>query len=199
MSAIKEKGLSEEDINTIEKIAAQKQVLKKAYESIEGDLNRNSMILFSGGVDERICSDHIKRHSATVGGYSLIEEVYYEKFRYYFPYWRYYTRSQSGCLYLGDIDLNEGDLIENIRLRLRLFLPSLGTIQVPHHGSKHNFNRSICEQGTIHLAILSFGTKNRYGHPADSVVVEILKEGIFPCLVTEDPRSIVAQHIRFRP
>lgn len=199
MSAIKEKGLSEEDINTIKKITAQKQVLKKAYESIEGDLNRNSMILFSGGVDERICSDHIKRHSATVGGHSLMEEVYYEKFRYHFPYWRYYTRSQSGCLYLGDIDLNEGDLIEDIRLRLRLFLPNLGTIQVPHHGSKHNFNRSICEQGNIHLAILSFGTKNRYGHPADSVVVEILKEGIFPCLVTEDPRSIVTQYIRLHP
>ena len=195
MSAIKEKGLSEEDIDTIEKIVTKKQVIKKAYDSIEGDLNRNSMILFSGGVDERICSDHIKRHSATVGGYSLIEDVYYKKFRYYFPYWRYYPRSQSGCLYLGDIDLNEEGLLEDIRLRLRLFLPNLGTIQVPHHGSKHNFNRSICEQENIHLAILSFGTKNRYGHPADSVVVEILKEGIFPCLVTEDTSSIVVQHI----
>ncbi len=203
MSAIKETGLSEEDINTIEKIAAQKQVLKKAYESIEGDLNRNSMILFSGGIDERICYDHVKRHSATVNGYSLIEEVYYKKICHDFPYWRsywrYYPRSQSGCLYLGDIDLNEGNLIENIRLRLDLFSDNLGTIQVPHHGSKHNFNHSICDLGNIHWAILSFGTKNRYGHPADSVVVEILKEGIFPYLVTEDPSSIVVQHIRFYP
>lgn len=205
MSAIKEKGLSEEDINTIEKIAAQKQVLKKAYESIEGDLNRNSMILFSGGVDGRICYEHVKRHSATVHGYSWIygySRIYgvsLKKDRLHRHDWEYYTRIQSGCLYLGDIDLNEGDLIEDIRLRLGLFLPNLGTIQVPHHGSKHNFNRSICEQESIHLAILSFGTKNRYGHPADSVVVEILKEGVFPCLVTEDPRSIVAQYIRLHP
>ena len=201
MSAIKEKGLSKEDIDTIEKIVTQKQVIKKAYDSIEGDLPRNSMILFSGGVDERICYEHVKQHSATahcypwIYRYSWIHGIYLKKGCHPRHEWEYHTSIQNGCLYLGDIDLNEGDLIEDIRLRLHLFLPNLGTIQVPHHGSKHNFNRSICDLGNIHLAILSFGMKNRYGHPADSVVVEILKDCIFPCLVTEVSSSIVVQHI----
>ena len=203
MNAIKEKGLSEEDIDTIDKIAAQKQVLKEAYDSIEGDLNSNSMILFSGGIDKRIYYDHIKRHSTTVHGYSWIyayswvDWICLKKDRFLLHNWGYYTSIRSGCLYLGDIDLNERDLIKDIRHRLDSFLPNLGTIQVPHHGSKHNFNRSICGLENLHLAILSFGTKNRYGHPADYVIAEIWKECIFPCLVTEDPSSIVVQQIRF--
>ena len=195
ISAIKEKGLSLEDIDTIDKIVAQRRVLKKAYASIEGDLNKNSMILFSGGIDERSCYDHVKRYSATVCGNFHISVIRYMKTRYSHFYGWDYSAIPSGCLYMGDIDLNEGDLIEDIRLRLGLFLPSLGTIQVPHHGSKHNFSHSICELGNVHLAILSFGKKNRYHHPADSVVAEILKEGIFPYLVTEDPKSKLEEYI----
>lgn len=195
ISAIKEKGLSLGDIDTIDKIVAQKQVLKKTYASIEGDLNKNSMILFSGGLDERSCYDYVKRYSATVCGNFQISVIWYMKTRCsYFCRWDN-SDIPSGCLYMGDIDLNEGDLIEDIRLRLSLFLPSLGTIQVPHHGSKHNFSHSICELGNVHLAILSFGKKNRYHHPADSVVAEILKEGVFPYLVTEDPVSILKEYI----
>ena len=195
ISAIKEKGLSLEDIDSMDKIVVQRQVLRKAYASIEGDLNKNSMILFSGGIDERSCYDHVKRYSATVDGNFQIHAIKHMK-TWCSHYCRWdYPHIPSGCLYMGDIDLNEGDLIEDIRLRLGLFLPSLGTIQVPHHGSKHNFSHSICELGNVYLAILSFGIENRYHHPADSVVAKIVKEGLFPYPVTEDPKSILIEYI----
>ena len=199
--AIERKGISLGDIDTIDKIASQKQLLRRAYNSIEGDLNENSMILFSGSV---ACWNTAHCMGKCLNLFHPRCHFYYCD-RYSINYCNYGQHRlgadsrifQSGCLYLGDINLNKGDLIEDIGTRLKFFLPCLGTIQIPHHGSKHNFDNSILKLGNIHFAVFSFGKKNRYGHPSASTVRDVVLSGPIPCAVTENLNSTVRQFIGY--
>lgn len=173
--AIAAKGIKLESLNDIDAIIKQKKLIKKAYKSIDGDLNENSMILYSGP----------KVNS--------IFEIPYLVSRSFSRFCFHCCPSlfQAGCLYTGDIDWTVGNLFGG----LSKFLNCIGTIQVPHHGSRHNFDRSLLDLPELSCAIFSFGSNNTYGHPADSVVEEVVQKGILPCFVTEDPSSIVVQHI----
>lgn len=46
----------------------------------------------------------------------------------------------------------------------------MGVIQVPHHGSKHSFDLKSLDGFTDLICPVSYGTKNRYGHPSAEVV-----------------------------
>lgn len=173
--AIAAKGIKLESLNDISAITKQKELIKKAYKSIDGDLNENSMILYSGP----------KVNS--------IFEIPYLVSRSFSRFCFHCCPSlfQAGCLYTGDIDWTVGNLFGG----LSKFLNCIGTIQIPHHGSRHNFDRSLLDLQELSCTIFSFGSNNTYGHPADSVVEEVVQKGILPCFVTEDPSSIVVQHI----
>lgn len=176
--AIAAKGIKLESLNGIDAIIEQKKPLKEAYESIDGDLNVNSMLLYSGPQYERFRVNRFVSRARSFFGDRT------------FP---------AGCLYTGDVNFNTDGIAGEVSKRLRRLFCSLGTIQVPHHGSIRNFEKSILQMGHIRYAIFSFGSNNTYGHPSDFVVEEVVKEGVLPCLITEDPSSIVVQHIRFYP
>ncbi len=158
---------------TIDNIEEYKDKLTKAYKAIKGDLNGNSMALYSGPLNN----------------YSFL----YYHFRPFCPYYLDSYRLQIGCLYTGDINLKNRGLIEDIKKRLDRFSEFIGTLQVPHHGSRHNFEESILTVGNISCAIFSFGIRNDYGHPAYSVFYDVKENGITPCLVTEELKTIVVQ------
>lgn len=186
--AIAAKGIKLESLNDIDAIIEQKQPLKEAYESIYRNLNVTSMILYSGPLpqDSSSCFPQIYIQTSCFRGHL-------------YPYDHLWDDFHRGCLYTGDISLKAKDIIADISDRLKNFLQSIGTLQIPHHGSIHNFEKSILQLGHIRYAIFSFGSNNTYGHPSDFVVEEVVKEGVLPCLITEDPSSIVVQHIRFYP
>ena len=196
---IKEEDLSLKDIDTIDKIVIHEQILKKAYASIGGNLNKNSIILFSGGIDVHRFHNDRKPHSIRSIYFSQ-GNLHHENIQLnpddleYFPH----RRSTGGCLYLGEINLNEGNLTEDIKSRLGDFLSSLGTIQVPHDSFKHDFDHFINKLGNIRSAILSIETKNRCSDLVGSVIAEIERKGIVAFLVTEDPKSIMEDHIDFQ-
>jgi len=177
--ALVKQGLSLRDITTVEKITEHKKKLVEAYRSIDGDLNVNSLLLYSG-----------PRH-----GRMRVNKFVSRGQSFFDTYFSHYHRCCAGCLYTGDVDLSLRGLLWDLERRLYHFFPYLGTIQVPHHGSIRSFNKSILELGDICCAIFSFGSNNTYGHPSDFVVEEVVEEGVIPCLVTEDPSSIVVQHI----
>lgn len=177
--ALEKQGLSLRDITTVEKITEHKKKLVKAYRSIDGDLNVNSLLLYSGPRHGRMRVDKFVSR----------EQCFFDAYCPRCHHW------DAGCLYTGDVDLGLRGLLSDLNRRLALFFPYLGTIQVPHHGSKHNFDKSILIAWNVHCAIFSFGSDNTYGHPSDFVVEEVVEEGVIPCLVTEDPSSIVVQHI----
>lgn len=112
-NALKRYRLELTDIDTIYKINTHKGVIKNAYAEVDGDLNTNSMVLYSG--------------------YSTNETITCTSYPFFFR-----TRQNSGCLYTGDIDLTENNLETKFK---RFFRPKdtpIGTLQIPHHGSIHN-------------------------------------------------------------
>lgn len=118
----------------------------------------------------------------------------------------------EGCLYLGDICLNQSYINENERTihiinELQEYFPQnrkqkVGLVQVPHHGSDNNFNENILNYfPNIGTWFVSYGINNRHSHPTlhlirsseTSTTRELL--GITLLEITQDPTSQVNQLI----
>lgn len=168
---LKTLGLTFDKIDTINKINKNKVNITKAYNRLDGDLNENSMILYSG-----------KKSDDSIHCFNNDNYLYLHR----------HFNFQCGCLYMGDIDLNVSGIVSDIEVKLRPLLPYIGTLQVPHHGSIHNFNISILQK-SIHCAIFSYGTTNSFGHPSDRVIGDIISNFIYPYHVTEKKESIIVQ------
>lgn len=60
-------------------------------------------------------------------------------------------------------------------------------LQVPHHGSKDNWNKELIINKKFNICVIPYGVDNRYGHPAISVLKDIkLRHRCFPVEVTEN-------------
>lgn len=164
------------DIDTTDKILYYKNKIKQAYTKVKGDLNENSMILFSGKSSSNRSMECYTSHN-------------YHGFCNH-----HYHLLECGCLFLGDIDLNQPGIVSDIKNNLTAFLDFTGTIQIPHHGSVHNFNDSFLIDLNIDCAVFSYGTTNSFGHPSSRVIGEIVQNDIFPHLVDEHPNSVIIQY-----
>lgn len=82
-----------------------------------------------------------------------------------------------GCLYTGDYDANAKDeqKVKELKRKYKRCWPYLGVIQVPHHGSKYNYNTKLIKRGLA--CVISAGTKNRYKHPSKRVISDISNKG----------------------
>lgn len=97
------------------------------------------------------------------------------------------------CLYTGDIQLSK-EITMLINKRISLY--SIGTLQVPHHGSKENwvyFNNST--NGKINnlandtRCFCSHGLHNRFKHPNQLVLDDFKTAGKFLYGVNENPST----------
>lgn len=206
-------GLSFPDIDTFEKIEANEKKLSKVSGSIRWN-RESSMLLYSGVVDARADSyilgaykdskpyrcfkDHKYYHQLKDREYKrYLADCEHDPYlkdnepRKYWYYESYRTSVPSGCLYTGNIDLSEDRLVDKISRKLSAFTPALGTIQVPYHGAAENFDPSILKVGALHCAVVSFDSEIQKPY---SVIRDILLDGLLPCLVTEDPKSIEVQY-----
>lgn len=206
-------GLSFPDIDTFEKIEANEKKLSKVSGSIRWN-RESSMLLYSGVVDARADSyilgaykdskpyrcfkDHKYYHQLKDREYKrYLADCEHDPYlkdnepRKYWYYECYRTSVPSGCLYTGNIDLSEDRLVDKISRKLSAFTPALGTIQVPYHGAAENFDPSILKVGALHCAVVSFDSEIQKPY---SVIRDILLDGLLPCLVTEDPKSIEVQY-----
>lgn len=136
---------------------------------VSGNINENSMFLYSGPS----CEKDLHEHSWIRGDYRC------DLFRCYVNIDSYSHR--VACLYTGDGDLNKVD----IRKIYRRYWDLIGTIQIPHHGSGKSFKATPFDEGGF-LCPMSVGNKNSYGHPSPIVISELFLKRNFPILVTED-------------
>jgi len=205
------------ELDDIEVMEEYETELKKIYKRINGDLNVTSMILFSG-----MCSIHnnhydswlntsiFYRYNPLIHYFNkkydkLIKQIInhnelHEKINFLLKKCYYtiinncYIETKSSCLYMGDINLNEDkNIVKEIKSRLHLLWKSIGTIQIPHHGSVHNFSEEIISED-IKCAIISFGTTNTFGHPSDKIIGDILSKNVTLYFVTESIETMVIQH-----
>lgn len=103
-----------------------------------------------------------------------------------------YGESKIGCLYTGDYEAKKYFL--QLNQAFQKYLSNIGTIQIPHHGSKENYHQNLMFP-TVKKAVISVGKINGYGHPDADVVKNIgLSCRIF--LVTENIESILQSNYR---
>lgn len=94
--------------------------------------------------------------------------------------------NNAGCIYTGDCNLNK--ISPDAFLKKYLDSKMVGTIQIPHHGSKGSFNTKWLYTGGLRCPI-SYGTSNSYNHPHEEVVADIKNKGSHRIRITEDERS----------
>ena len=94
---------------------------------------------------------------------------------------------QSRCLYMGDFDW-KGYSGLWCRFNGVYSLNEIGTIQVPHHGSKENWHDDLLT-GKERLYVISAGTTNTYHHPNYWVVNSMWENGHGVMVVSEKMKS----------
>ena len=110
-------------------------------------------------------------------------------------------RFEAGCIYTGDVDLTviRSDFVRRIK-QFAHDLP-IGTIQVPHHGSKNgfdiNFFKDFAMAACKIISPISFGLSNSYGHPSSMVVGQLVLNDYCPVYVTDDKRDLFIQIFNF--
>lgn len=154
------------------------KIFKKVYEHLDGNINTNSMLLYSGPLQS--CKDEKRCYA----GYFT---SHYLSFFHDFHYYLYGV----ACVYSGDSDFN----LVNIRSVFRGFWDYVGTIQIPHHGDIKSFNIKTLKHRT-YCCPISVGMQNSYGHPSSTVIAEILSEESHPVLVTENLQSMFIEIIK---
>ena len=101
-------------------------------------------------------------------------------------------------LYMGDF---ESKVEKNFKA-LKLFYTrqdvwdTLCGIQIPHHGSRDNYNKGLYDDKCF--AIASAGIKNQNNHPHIDTLINIVNQGCCPNVVTEDINTLKYQHFNIK-
>lgn len=139
-----------------------KKLETKDFRNRFGTINGNSMTLYSGELVEDGAS-YLLSARCGCGGF----------------------RCRAGCLYTGDYEAKDATAYAELKkfyMRQRCWA-GVGCVQLPHHGSKHNYNRDFDADGRCYVA--SFGLGNRNHHPGRDVVVGLLRNNRKVILSTE--------------
>lgn len=181
VEALGRQGLTVSDLDTIEHIQKYKKKLVKAYEEVEGDLNKTSLIIYSGpnpGEAGRVEPVAHVAHAPILYPYSPVNHL-------------------AGCLYTGDADVNEPGLLDRLEYRLTGFQPHTGTLVLPHHGAIGNFDVRLLEFApALQSAVVPFGLTNSYGHPSDTVIAALVGHRYphrGPYFNWEEPRNMIVR------
>lgn len=183
---LKDEGLTEDVFcHGFAKISSHIKQIKKAYKKLNKNdgLNLSSIIVYSGGYHNR---------------YSCIIDCNCSRFCYrlYCELCRYHLCHIEGCIYSGDTDLNQHRLIDDLKCKLKNLSTHVGLIQIPHHGSKKNFNKDIFTiNDDIIYCFVSYGSKNDYGHPSISMLSQLRLHGKIVFEVTENRCSYLSQRL----
>ena len=173
-------NISISDLENVDFLTKNSKKIKGIYEKIDGNINENSMIVYSGPL-------HENHHYHIVDAYpNYLWKLLYLFHLYHHHFVFHDLRHKPACIYSGDADFNKVQ-IHNI---FQHYWQIVGTIQVPHHGSRNSFNFSFGfhERGPF-ICPVSFGTNNTYGHPSGKVLEELLQHENIPIAVTEKMNS----------
>lgn len=154
--------------NDLSYAISNKGKIKNIYDSISGQINQNSMMLFSGPMGKK-----------------------YRKIRHYHKRWIFEALgNRPACIYSGDADFN----IVDIRILFNKYWEMVGTVQIPHHGDIKCFDKRFLD-GRHYFCPISVGKTNSYAHPSTTVISEIFANNAHPILVTESLDSGFVQVI----
>ena len=152
--------------------------IRGLYKGIRGGFNANSMTLYSGATD------------STLRQYPDVDVSVLNKFNCIIP-----NYTESGGLYTGDFFAANGKPYwSELKAAYCRFWSNIGCVQVPHHGSKYNFNGDLLAMNAYNVISVGFG--NMYHHPSNAVVSQYLARQTFPFIVTQSPNSIFSTTVK---
>jgi len=166
------KNMNNEDLIEIwKKGGIEREKIRIAYTKVKGSFNTNSMTLYSGP-EELIVQQYLynKKSCKHICKYSCNEKV-------------------AGCLYTGDYDASGRIKWRELFNAYFKYWNNIGCVQVPHHGSRKNYNTELSKLDAYF--VMSAGRYNRYHHPHSVVVKDLLFNGHYPYIVTENKLSEV--------
>lgn len=189
--AIEEQGLDYDKLNLVSYILKETTKIREATKKMKGGPNEQSLIVYSGPTrSDTYMKTHTPNPKFCPCFYNKNYSIKYRSSNYYI-----------GCIYLGDSFITE-DLLKQLYKTVGKYTKYLGTIQIPHHGSRDSYSESIIKEFEsrkkdcpclIGNFVISCGTANRHGHPSDYVVEHLLSHGYLLNIVTEQPSSILTQ------
>lgn len=147
----------------------QRKKIVEIYKSIPGSMNANSMTLYSGPETNRKDFHH-----------HFIETIHF------YPFYRHHYL--AGCLYFGDYEALGKQKWTQFINHYNDYWKNVGIVQIPHHGSKYNYNREINNENSK-ISIISAGIKNRHRHPHASTLKDIILDYGLPLIVSENVGS----------
>jgi len=91
----------------------------------------------------------------------------------------------SGCLYLGDYEAGKNDAWNDLEqfYTAQKCWNGIGCVQLPHHGSRHNYNERFEDIDACY--VVSFGLGNKHHHPGKDCVMRLQAKGRTVRFVTE--------------
>lgn len=167
---------------------ANKTRLIAAYRDLTKDINVDSLMIYSGP-----CNDE---HRYKSNNYFLRDTFNHQLnlINNSFGCLKHSHSHNCGILYFGDYNANN--------IEWRAFYSkfnsqwnSIGTVQVPHHGSADSFSSEIVIKSPLNC-VISYGVDNTYGHPHIFAISNILLKGGDIIPVTEDKQSTYIQVIQ---
>lgn len=174
IDSIQNGNFNKNDIKKLQNLYKNK--LNRIIGKLDGTINENSMLLISTPNSK----EEFVWHYCNI----------YPYYRHYFCDWLHY----GGCIYTGDASLNK---ICNLFFNKVKSLNTISTIQVAHHGSRRSFDIDFFKKINIEkrfiVCPISFGSNNQHGHPAPSVLTELLSIHAMPIFITENRNDIYIQ------
>lgn len=151
---------------------AERNRIKAHYDSLGDGINANSLTVYSGP-DSAFNQMHFAM-TETVEQPWIVD---------------YSSNTVPGCLYLGDFEVC-GVLPEhNIKSVFNWVWPMTGSVQIPHHGSHRNYDKSISSAPVKYSIISSRSSDPQHPSPlVTSDIKQITKED--PLHVTEFVSSL---------
>lgn len=167
-----------------DKNAENRRRIKRIFLSIAGEFNTNSMTLYSGRMSNN--GFQIAQH-----GHHCLDPFRpcccFPFHHYWLPFWDRPNFKAAGCLYTGDYNASGSEEWKTLKEHYQRYWDLIGCIQIPHHGSQHNFNDEFCKHDAYF--VISAGLGNQYKHPSADVLAKLYEKGPFPAVVTQDPFS----------
>ena len=134
-----------------------RNAISNLYKLVQGTINANSMITYSGPIDNKISTHLISQVTPQLGLY------FYNNINY--------QLDKSGCMYFGDYTASDSQMWAEYAKHFSKEIPLLQMQQVPHHGSARDFNSQLCNNPIFHFISAAVG--NHYGHPGNQVIVDL--------------------------
>ena len=172
--------------------------LRDIYKQVSSDLNSTSLLVYSGPIHK---IRHIAFQSQKIGNISYlgchmcpnwdkcIDFEFCEEFN-----------NRIACMYFGDWKISETKL-SKYYAQLPGNGAQIGTVQIPHHGSEYNHGHLALKNLKNHQyikSIISCGDNNRFNHPSNKIISEIMDLEGEIVLVTDNCSSSFITKYYFR-